>query len=296
MGSAHLARRLEEALDHLRDRFGVALPPNGRHQTALATLERLNSSEQPIDLGDASELTRISEAHRLAWETFLIVVAAIDDQRNPQTPFTPERFERMMGGDLMDKGRDSLPRNTQFELYVAAMLRLPGGTVTGGEPDLRMLYGQEEVGVAVKRIRSLNPDQVQKNARDAAKQIHAVGRRGWIALNLDTRFARMDYSQPETTRLNEFDETFDSVVSALRRASHKPHVLGFILFGYVVGWHPPDVEGDAPRLHVAAPLRWIGLSDDAGEVRLFDDFTRSWHQRTAKRLQALGSKDFTDWL
>lgn len=296
MGSGHLAGRLEKALDHLRHHFGVAVPPSGRHRGALVTLERWNLSDAPIDLSDSSELKRISEAHRLAWETYIIVVAAIEDRRNAQTPFTRARFDFMMRGGLAEEGSNSRPRNIQFELYVAALLRLSGAKVARGEPDLRMVYGHEEVAVAVKRIRSPNPDQVQKNARNAAEQIQQVGLRGWIALNLDARFDAIAYSQPEVMRLDEFDATFDSVASALRRPASKLHVLGFILFGYIVGWHSPQVDGEAPRLHVIPPMRWIGLSDDEGEARLFNDFTKEWSARMTKRLQVLGNEEFTDLL
>jgi hypothetical protein len=259
-------------------------------------LQRWNDAEEELDLSNGGVLRTIGEAHRLAWETFLITVAAHQDRRNRRTPFTAEQFGLMMGGDLVGEGRHSTPRDTQFELYVAATLRLAGATVRRGEPDLRLLYGPEETGIAVKRIRSLNPDQVQKNARDAAKQIAGEGLRGWIALNLDSRFARISGGQPEDTLLRDMEAVFDSVGRALRRPAGKPHVLGFMLFGYVIDWQPPTPGEDAPRLHFSPPMRWYALTEDAGEVLLFDDFTREWSERMSKRLDVLTSRHFTGQL
>lgn len=137
VGSAHLEKRLEESLRVLADQFRVSVPKAGRHQDALDVLGYWNISEDPIDLTDHVQLQRISEAHRLAWETFFITVAAVEDRRNSVSPFTPEALQVMMAGDLIEEGRDGLPRNIQFELFVAATLRLPGASVMGGEPDFR---------------------------------------------------------------------------------------------------------------------------------------------------------------
>jgi len=258
--------------------------------------ERWNASEDPIDLinlADEAELLRISESHRLAWETFLITVAAIEDRRNERTPFTTEKLQAIMRGDLTSEGRDTSPRDIQFELFIAAQLRLPGASVLEGEPDLRFLYGTEIVGVAAKRVTSLNDDQVQKRARAAAKQIEDQGLRGWIALNLDSRFASIDYDQTDDNLTQEFEATFDSLASALRRAALKPQVLGFMLFGYLYSWRPPVEGTTAPRLHSAPPMRWHRLVDEPADIELFEQFTSHWSDRMMVRLRTLASKDFT---
>ena len=165
-----------------------------------------------------------------------------------------------------------------------------------GEPDLLFRYGTEEVGVAVKRIRSLNVDQVQKHARKAAEQIENQGLRGWVALNLDSLFGGVDYTQDEAIVLAAFSETFDSVNSALRRPTHKPHVLGFIIFGYVYSWHPPLAGTNEPRLHWGTPFRWHGLADDPKEVAFFYEFNDALWGRWNARRSALCSKEFTGLL
>ena len=126
VGSVLLESRLNESLDKLSRVFKVSVPQQGRHRSAAEILRHWNEGGTPVDLTDEEELIRLAAAHRLSWETFLITVAAVEDRRNARTPFTRERLSQMLGGDLLAEGRDAAPRNTQFELYVAAMLRLPG--------------------------------------------------------------------------------------------------------------------------------------------------------------------------
>ena len=295
VGAVLLETRLRESLDNLARVFKVSVPQHGRHQDALEVLSRWNQSKTPINLSDHEGLLRLTEAHRLAWETFLITVAADENRKNVRTPFTQGKLRDMLGGGLVLEGRHGGARNTQFELYVAAMFRLPGCSVSVMDegPDLLLRYGKEDVSVEVKRIRSLNVDQVQKQARTAARQIEKKGLRGWIALNLDSRFEVVDYAQDESEVLAGFSEAFDSVESALRRPALKPHVLGFILFGYVHSWHPPLTGTTEPRLHWGAPFRWQSLTDDPEEATLFQEFHDAWWDRWLDRRSTLCSRGFT---
>lgn len=102
----------------------------------------------------------------------------------------------------------------------------------------------------------------------------------------------VDNSQLEATLFEEFDRIFNSLTSALRRAALKPHVLGFMLFGYVHSWHPPAGQATEPRLHSAPLMRWQGLVDEPADVELFEAFTKQWSERYEVRLQTIGSKNF----
>jgi len=293
LGSGLLEVRLRESLDHLAKWFSVEVPIVGRHRLALKMLHRWNQATEPIDLTDRRELRRLTETHRLAWETFVITLAALEDRRRRYTPFTRAKLETMLGGDLVEERRDGSARNMQFELYVAAWLRLCGLAVTDGEPDLRLLYGTEEVGIAVKRIRSVNVDQVRKRAGGAAGQIETQNLRGWIALNLDSRFALLDYGQDEDALLADFTETFDSVKGALEGTSVEPHVLGFMLFGYVQAWYPPTADRTMPQHHWGTPMRWHGLADTPEDAAFFDEFATACSEKWAARRRVIMSRDFT---
>jgi hypothetical protein len=296
IGSGLLETRLAESLEHLSERFGVTVPPGGRHTKALETLQRWNQADDPVNLSDVDEIESITAAHRLTWETFLITVAAIEDRRNRETPFTQNKLQAFVRGHLTEEGRDGHPRDIQFELFVAAHFRLPGFSVYAGEPDLLLYYGKELVGVAAKRVRSLNPDQVQKRARHAAGQIEATGRRGWIAMNLDSRFAEVNYDQSEDAVVRDFETAFDAVEKALQRAALKKHVLGFLLFGYVHAWRAPDDGSSSPQIHFAPPLRWFRLVDEPGDAEFFEEFSKACSDRMGVRLKTLASKDFTGLL
>ncbi|MFL5382626.1 MAG: hypothetical protein ACJ8GN_08960 [Longimicrobiaceae bacterium] len=291
IGSRLLEARLSEALQKLSSRYGIEAKPKGRHQTALNVLKRWNESDELIDNENEDELRQIAEAHRLAWETFLITVAALEDRRNPLTFFTSEKINTFLGGDFISEGRVTEHRDTQFELTLAARLRLSGVSVTRGEPDMRIFYGAEEVGVAAKRICSSNIDQVQKHARKAAKQIVEQGLCGWIALNLDSRFRKLRYPQHESDLLHEFSSTFNEVAPALERPATKQHVLGFIMLGYVFGWEQP-ATGGVPSLHWTTPLRWFRLADNPEQRSLFEQFVNGVSTRWAARRRTLASGDF----
>ena len=158
MGNALLATRLKQSISLLRKQFHVPVSDQGRHEKALGILTT-------PDLPEAVESNRLLAAHRLAWETFLIVAAALEDHRNVASPYTQKRLTEFAGGPLGTEGRDGGPRDVQFELNIATHFRLASCTVYDGEPDILLLYGRETVGIAAKRVRSLKPKQLRTHAK-----------------------------------------------------------------------------------------------------------------------------------
>jgi hypothetical protein len=143
-------------------------------------------------------------------------------------------------------------------MFVAAQLVLGGLDVVKGEPDLRFKYGYERVGVAVKRLDSLAPAQVRHNITDAVNQIARWGLRGWIALNLDTRFEGLPLVANRLTLLNRFGRAFDSIIPVAARYGSGPHVLGIITYAHLSGWCPATTRRKVPELLIRAPFRWLG--------------------------------------
>lgn len=295
MGSAQLERRFAEALLRL-EQMGVSVPSAGRHQQSLDTLAEWNSSSSPVDLQDEPALRKIGEAHRTAWETYLIVFAAyqrtLKRHRGQETLFTPERFRKLMKGPFIGEGRDTEPRNVQFELYLGARLELGGIEVRGGEPDLKFLYGYEWVGLAAKRIQSLKGSQIQKNIQDAANQIERSGCRGWVAVSLDSRFEGVDVHESEPDKLARFGSLFDSTNAGIARQERKPGVLGLMAFGYADGWSPSPDPATPPRLWIDEPHRWLHWNDDPGAVLLFNDFSEGWSGRFQRNRERMMDADF----
>lgn len=285
-----LARRLEQSLAIL-ETLGVRVPPTGRHRKAILTLDKWNEAPDSIDLSD-EVLARIMEAHRAAWETFVITFAADDYRAQRRSPFVQARLQTMMGGGEIGDGNNTAPRNAQFELYVAAMLHISGLDVRQGEPDLRFLYaGYELVGVAAKRVRSMNPDQVKKRLREARRQIAGTSLRGWIAVNIDIRFSSVDPLLPTEALLGRFEDAFNEINGSLAYVRPDPRLLGFMAFGHASAWDRSE-GGRRPRLHTAYPVRWVRWSDDAVERMVFEEFTASWHSRIEPKLHQMASQDF----
>lgn len=163
-----------------------------------------------------------------------------------------------------------------------------GLEVTRGEPDLRFKYGYEPVGVAVKRLDSLAVAQVRRNITDAADQIARSGLRGWIALNLDTRFAGLPLVANRPTLLKRFGQAFDSVTPIAARYAPGPEVLGIIAYGHLSGWRPAGSRRKVPELLIRAPFRWLGWeSDDPAAKMFFRDFTEAWRGRISDAIQAI---------
>jgi hypothetical protein len=166
----YLRHRLENAIVGLM-KLEVRLPTTGRHIRYLQVLQDWYARPVPLDETDGAKMQIYAEARRFAWETFLIT-AALERYGNAQdSPFTPERF-RLMFRDDIDENRS---KDAQFELYVGAELVLTGLSVTHGEPDLRFAYGQETVGLAAKRITSLQDRTLEDRIREAERQIKRCG-------------------------------------------------------------------------------------------------------------------------
>jgi hypothetical protein len=258
---------------------------------ALKLLQRVNASPELLRQGDPALLYQIGATHRTAWETFLIMYAS-SLVRRFETPFTTQKLASLLAGDDIVSGRDTEPWNIQFELYVAAWLILGGAEVTPGEPDLRLLYGREQVGVAAKRVTSLQPKQLKERVKSAVDQIQRSCLRGFMALNLDSRFADLDPANRDSDLIPEFDRRFDELNRYANYFAPEPQVLGVMSFGYAWSWLKNGQPDRPPRMHQSAPFRWLAFSDTPEDRQLFEDFMRGWEGRMRNRLERLYRGEF----
>jgi hypothetical protein len=292
MGSSVLETRLRQALHYLESRAGVRVPQTGRHRKALGLLSSINSSGRELDLTDGQLMTRLQYANRDAWELFMIAYAASLRRKRSETPFTIERLQTMMSGSDVGDGADPHPRNIQFELYVAAMLVLGGAEVRDGEPDLRMLYGSELVGVAVKRLSSLTADQADRNFAKAVEQIERSGLRGLVAVNLDSRLTGTPSTMTVDEQVRHFERTFNSMepIFEAYREGH-PKVLGYLAFAHISEWVTGSDGSGPPRLLEFAPFRWFGWPNSDEETKLYHVFSDEWQSRVERHLEQISGKD-----
>jgi hypothetical protein len=170
------------------------------------------------------------------------------------------------------------------------MFVLAGAEALLDEPDVRFVYGKEWVGIAAKRVRSQNPAQLLKNVRKAIRQIENSGIRGWIAINLDSRFESISSTGDRPVVLQRFGAVFDTLNSLLDRLVRNENVLGIMLYGYVSEWVFPS-DSSVPALNVSMPMRWLGWADEPSEVDLFNAFTQGFRSRVDARLRQLAGRD-----
>lgn len=267
------------------------MPEHSRPVQALQLLQKVNDSPELLRSRDPMLLEQLAATHRTAWQTFLIMYAA-SLVRHFRTPFTPQKLAYLLAGDDMTKGRDTEPWDIQFELFIAAWLILGGCEVTPGEPDLRLLYGREQVGIAAKRVSSLKPKQLKERVKSAVGQIQASGLRGFIALNLDSRFGDLDPEQAHSRLFAEFDRRFDQLNQHARYFAHEERVVGVMSFGYAASWSRAEDPETIPQLYRSEPFRWFAFGDTPNERAQFEEFVRGWQGRMANRLERLARGEF----
>lgn len=166
--------------------IGVSVPPGCRLSRAQSLILRL---ARESDAGREIFVDReaFADAVRTMIELFIVLRAS-----DASDQLLPQRLATAMGGtDIAAQDSNTAPRDAQFELFVAALLRLSGiQGVHLGEPDVRVPAGRETLGISVKRLTSTK--QLTKRLRKAVDQIQKQGQRGMVVLNLDAFVAGAD--------------------------------------------------------------------------------------------------------
>ncbi|MDE0258558.1 MAG: hypothetical protein OXR82_09270 [Gammaproteobacteria bacterium] len=276
------ATRLQQAIDVL-GLMGVRVKRSSRPHEALRHLKTFQN--------DGAFDPKIDAAKRLA-EEFVLIVSAAYRCRRLGTPFSLDKMQRMLDDPLVPSGQQSPGRDVQFELLLAAMFHLGGAEVVTGEPDLRITYREETIGVAAKRITSLNSSTLSTRVREAVRQINGSRLRGWIALNLDTRFESLQRVDDEVL-LRVASEEFDAVRREVGdKRWDRECVMGLILHGRAAEWTPRR-GGEAPRYKLAWFQRWLLLVDDAATEPAIRDFGDSLFGAMESSVREIWREDYT---
>lgn len=140
-------------------------------------------------------------------------------------------------------------RDTQAELYVAAVCQKAGMSPVFDEPDIRCtLDGGSAIGIAVKRVKS--ESQIEKHIRKAARQIEGTGIPGHIAIDVSLVFNRenehlIGVGDAELTRVHRVtrkrfgDDYFQRIKGWMRGRD----IRSVILIDHLVRQHPVDGWG-----------------------------------------------------
>ncbi|MGC4074806.1 MAG: hypothetical protein QM760_20340 [Nibricoccus sp.] len=192
---------------------------------------RIKQYFQAVEIGNPDLNLTITAQQELAQ------IALITSQFGGRPPWKDELLQCIQSdlavpASISDKSKG---RDTQFELYVAARMRMAGLGVQRQEPDLLCQHDGITFGIAAKRIKSRS--KLLTRISEARDQIIKSGFPGFIALDLSP--LQSNYykpyqikSFPEFTKLSEdfLDIEFESKTSEIRRSASHPKVIGIISF------------------------------------------------------------------
>jgi hypothetical protein len=279
-----MARRFEWAIRFLSKALRVDVPRNSRLANALALITRVNRNPELLRVGDADFYRLLAAHNRTARDFFEIACAAREDRRNTNSPFSRERLAEAILGTDLDEGRDTRPRNIQFELHLAAMLRLGGAGVFGGEPDVRGDVAGVRCGFAAKRVRSLSDSTLKRRVNKAVEQITGSPVPGFLAINVDSRFSDVDIRVGEERLFSEFTRRFDAI--RYRESVANPRILGAMLFGWVEAFRA-EAGPARPRFTISTPIRWEIWCDNSADRTRYEAFVVQWYERLLRNVAVL---------
>jgi hypothetical protein len=141
-------------------------------------------------------------------------------------------------GPHLTRSDQTAARNYQFECLVVALLRLAGiADVISAEPDIRILVGESAIGIAAKRVTSLNPTQRKKQVRKALDQVHAQGIPGFIALNLDALAHAEWYRHGHEAAIGALSAAVEQAKDYVEARDPKNAVGAVYGFSTLLGWN-----------------------------------------------------------
>lgn len=227
--------------------IGISLPCGSRFYE-YSQIVRACAGE--CDKAFPKDKTRIAETYlnsvREIHELYLILEML---RESLEEPAVRERIERTISDPLLMKDQNihTPGRDSQAELYIAARCVMGGLNVDFQEPDLIVSCPTGDLGVAVKRVKS--HAKVERNIRNAGRQIQKSGIDGFICLDLTSLYERndgilWDYDLGRLAEWNEheFLPRWDPWVPKLMAAVRAEKCLGFFTMGHLLAVRPVNEE------------------------------------------------------
>lgn len=271
-----LVRCATYALNRFRE-LGIPFPTPNRLERAMAVVDDLRtpSIAEP-------DPARLRDAIRTIYDCYYIARACGGDAGRVEPELRDRLGQLMAGPDLVieEDENSSRARNTQFELLLGAWFTCGGTPVRLAEPDVRVVIGAEELGVAAKRIRSRK--QIRKRVRKAVDQILKSPGRGFPALCVDGLLDDLDQlGDPEELGC-QFDRSFPEFEAEITRLETEPRIYGLLVMGTRAGW----VAGTSPRrLDIGNFVKFRALVRTAAEQAVHDAFWAEFWKSHETRMQ-----------
>ncbi len=251
----------------------IPIPENSRLERARAIVEAANAdfASAPPD--------RLAEAFRTIYEMRWIARALGSGTTRPPNRLTNALASMLSGPDIeAEDDSKTKPRSLQFELYVAAILAAGGVRVDYAEPDLRMYYLDDWVGIAVKLPR--NRRRIAHHLEKAVEQIEKWTPRGMIALNVD---GLLDEVAAEGVPWEQIASTVDQlpeVLEGLANLSTRPRVRGLLAVGTATHWSIGATS--KPQLERLTFVKWNLLGHSEAEKQASEVFDREFQATFSK--------------
>lgn len=117
--------------------------------------------------------------------------------------------------------------------------------------------------------------------------------RGWIALNLDTRFDAVRPAEDEEVFLEQAQEAFDAAQELMTTEADGETVIGLMMHGQNTDWSPPS-GGNVPRLKTGVFQRWALHAEDPAteEFRFAERFFHDWYAEWDRNVSAIWSESY----
>lgn len=262
--------------------LGVCVPQGNRLQRAKQFIEEINVPGFTLRPEDEALQRRIIDANLSIYEQYVITQCFVACNRKIEERIKFKLQVMLGGADKEGEDRNSKARDTQFELYVASNFMMGGVPIKFGEPDLHIYYGDELVGVAIKRLKS--PQKLIRRVKEAVKQIVKSGRRGFIAANLDIFLKNVRPAKEDADRFTQFDENNTPLLNLEPLLGQNPLVLGIFVFETSAGW---IFTGCKPRMVLSHFRRFVSYFNDPREREFNQAFVNDLKSNISKRLISL---------
>ena len=239
---------------------GIPVKPTSRLSEYRNELAKAIPSKTPPS-GD-----QMKRWHRLLIEVSDLRLIAEELSKPPAVPGWENKMREVLAGSFFSsrQSRNPRPRNTQFELVLAASLRAAGYDVALDEPDVVVRTTMGSVGVAAKRPSSER--NLNHTIRDAGRQIRRFDGLGLIACDAtilvnpdDAQLTTQDFAAVEA------GVAAHAIDVAKRLAAVAATILGTkCVFGVMCRVCLPTWEPSVPRMSYIE--RWpvvalVGESD-----------------------------------
>jgi hypothetical protein len=256
--------------------LGIPFPTPNRLQRAVEAVEELQSATDTT-----LDLPRFRGATRTIYDSYYIARASASAAGRID-PESRNQLARMLSGpDLVmeEDENSSRARNVQFELLLGAWFTCGGAAVRIAEPDLRVIVGGEELGIAAKRIRSRR--QIRKRIHKAVAQVLRGPGRGFPALCVDALLDDLDQLGDPDVLGRQFDECFPEFDDEIARLEGEPRIYGLLAMGTRAGWVPGSTP---PQLDIGSFIKFRALIRNPGEQVRFNNFWEDFRTLQATRM------------